>query len=212
MLSRTRIYDHVWDENYDGLSNTLEVHVMELRRKLEAHGPRLIQTLRGRGYRLDAAGEGEAHMTLAARLSAFFLGSLGLVLVAFSATLYVAAQVYLERQVAERLDAALDVLAAAAEVHPDSVEWEPQERVLPLGQEAGREHLRWMIFDDRGRRVDRSRNLDDADLTADWAPRPGEGGLPPRLIDRRGRAWQVARRRILPGRRGVGLAGPRRTA
>lgn len=50
VLSRTRIYEHVWEERYDGLSNTLEVHVMELRRKLEAHGPRLIHTLRGRGY------------------------------------------------------------------------------------------------------------------------------------------------------------------
>jgi two-component system copper resistance phosphate regulon response regulator CusR len=50
VLSRTRIYEHVWDERYDGLSNTLEVHIMELRRKLEAHGPRLIQTIRGRGY------------------------------------------------------------------------------------------------------------------------------------------------------------------
>jgi two-component system copper resistance phosphate regulon response regulator CusR len=49
-LSRTRIYENVWDERYDGLSNTLEVHVMELRRKLEARGPRLIHTLRGRGY------------------------------------------------------------------------------------------------------------------------------------------------------------------
>jgi two-component system copper resistance phosphate regulon response regulator CusR len=51
VLSRTRIYEQVWDERYDGLSNTLEVHVMELRRKLEAHGPRLIHTLRNRGYR-----------------------------------------------------------------------------------------------------------------------------------------------------------------
>ncbi len=50
VLSRTRIYEHVWDERYDGVSNTLEFHVMELRRKLEAHGPRLIHTLRGRGY------------------------------------------------------------------------------------------------------------------------------------------------------------------
>jgi two-component system copper resistance phosphate regulon response regulator CusR len=50
VLSRTRIYEQVWDERYDGLSNTLEVHVMELRKKLEAHGPRLIHTLRGRGY------------------------------------------------------------------------------------------------------------------------------------------------------------------
>jgi two-component system, OmpR family, copper resistance phosphate regulon response regulator CusR len=50
VLSRSRIYEYVWEENYDGISNTLEVHVAELRRKLEAHGPRLISTLRGRGY------------------------------------------------------------------------------------------------------------------------------------------------------------------
>lgn len=59
VLSRTRIYEHVWDDRYDGLSNTLEVHVMELRRKLETHGPRLIHTLRGRGYSFgDAASTG----------------------------------------------------------------------------------------------------------------------------------------------------------
>ncbi len=58
VLSRTRIYDHVWDEQFDGASNTLEVHVMELRRKLEAHGPRVIQTLRGRGYVFGSTPEG----------------------------------------------------------------------------------------------------------------------------------------------------------
>jgi two-component system copper resistance phosphate regulon response regulator CusR len=57
VLSRTRIYEQVWEERYDGLSNTLEVHVMELRRKLEAHGPRLIHTLRGRGYLFGEAPE-----------------------------------------------------------------------------------------------------------------------------------------------------------
>lgn len=62
IVSRTRIYESVWDENYDGLSNTLEVHIKEIRRKLEAWGPRLIQTRRGRGYLLDAAApdEGES--------------------------------------------------------------------------------------------------------------------------------------------------------
>lgn len=57
VLSRTHIYEHVWEDRYDGLSNTLEVHVMDLRRKLEAHGPRLIHTYRGRGYALSAAAE-----------------------------------------------------------------------------------------------------------------------------------------------------------
>jgi two-component system copper resistance phosphate regulon response regulator CusR len=53
VLSRATIYEHVWNEHYDGSSNTLEVHVMELRRKLEAYGPRLIFTLRGQGYVLS---------------------------------------------------------------------------------------------------------------------------------------------------------------
>jgi len=58
VLTRTRLYENVWDERYDGLSNTLEVHVMELRRKLEAHGARLIHTLRHRGYRFGEEGDG----------------------------------------------------------------------------------------------------------------------------------------------------------
>jgi hypothetical protein len=49
-LKRTEIYQQVWDEPFDGISNTLEVHIVELRRKLEAHGPRLIHTVRGHGY------------------------------------------------------------------------------------------------------------------------------------------------------------------
>jgi two-component system, OmpR family, copper resistance phosphate regulon response regulator CusR len=61
VLTRARIYENVWDERYDGISNTLEVHVKELRRKLETRGPRLIQTLRNRGYLLgeppEATGE-----------------------------------------------------------------------------------------------------------------------------------------------------------
>jgi DNA-binding response OmpR family regulator len=50
VLSRTRIYGHVWGEDYDFVSNTLEVHIKELRRALEKWGNRLIQTVRGRGY------------------------------------------------------------------------------------------------------------------------------------------------------------------
>ncbi len=50
VLSRPRIYGHVWGEDYDFVSNTLDVHINALRRALEARGPRLIQTIRGRGY------------------------------------------------------------------------------------------------------------------------------------------------------------------
>jgi two-component system copper resistance phosphate regulon response regulator CusR len=50
VMTRALIYEHIWNEPYDRLSNTLEMHVVELRRKLEACGPRVIHTVRGRGY------------------------------------------------------------------------------------------------------------------------------------------------------------------
>jgi DNA-binding response OmpR family regulator len=50
VLTRNMIYESVWNEPYDKESNTLEMHIMELRRKLEACGPRLIFTVRRRGY------------------------------------------------------------------------------------------------------------------------------------------------------------------
>ncbi|PQO30845.1 response regulator transcription factor [Blastopirellula marina] len=58
VLTRTRIFEAVWGDQFDGLSNTIEVHVKELRRKLEALGPRVIQTRRNRGYVLQAEEEG----------------------------------------------------------------------------------------------------------------------------------------------------------
>lgn len=57
VLSRTRIFESVWGDQFDGLSNTIEVHIKELRRKLEAYGPRIIQTRRGRGYVLESLAE-----------------------------------------------------------------------------------------------------------------------------------------------------------
>ncbi|MCE9566940.1 MAG: response regulator transcription factor [Planctomycetes bacterium] len=50
ILSYSRIYEEVWEEQYDRYSNTLQVHVMGLRKKLEVHGVRLIHTVRGEGY------------------------------------------------------------------------------------------------------------------------------------------------------------------
>lgn len=55
ILTRERIYAVVWDGEVDATSNTLEVHLKELRRKLEAVGPRLIHNRRGQGYFLGKA-------------------------------------------------------------------------------------------------------------------------------------------------------------
>ena len=59
VLSRQSIYEHVWEHDFDGLSNVLEVYVRYLRMKLEASGPRVIQTVRGRGYALRRSDEDE---------------------------------------------------------------------------------------------------------------------------------------------------------
>lgn len=48
-LSKTQLLTQVWGyDEYD--PNLVEVHVSALRRKLEAHGPRLVHTVRGLGY------------------------------------------------------------------------------------------------------------------------------------------------------------------
>jgi DNA-binding response OmpR family regulator len=53
VLTRSMIEEHVWGYDYDGLSNTVDVHITRLRRKLDRPGqPSIIQTLRGAGYRL----------------------------------------------------------------------------------------------------------------------------------------------------------------
>jgi two-component system OmpR family sensor kinase len=137
-------------------------------------------------------------MSLTGRFSTLFLSVLALVLVGFSTALYVSARIYLDRQLGDRLTSALAILAAAAEIHPDGVEWEPQERVLPLGQESGPERLRWMVYDDQGRRIDHSRNVVDVDFTDALTSHPGTAELPARLVDRQGGVWRVARRRIRP--------------
>ncbi len=56
LLTRSMILAHVWDFDYDGGSNLVEVYVNYLRRKTEQEGrPRLIQTVRGAGYVLKEA-------------------------------------------------------------------------------------------------------------------------------------------------------------
>jgi two-component system, OmpR family, response regulator len=50
IVTRTMLYDHLFDENEDSLSNLLDVHVSNLRKKL---GADFIVTRRGQGYLID---------------------------------------------------------------------------------------------------------------------------------------------------------------
>jgi DNA-binding response OmpR family regulator len=55
VLSRGMILEHVWDMSVDIFSNTIESHILSLRKKLKDTGKdRIIQTIPGRGYRMGA--------------------------------------------------------------------------------------------------------------------------------------------------------------
>jgi len=51
--SRDLITEKVWDEASNHLSNIIEAHILHLRRKIDFKKPFLIQTVPGRGYRLN---------------------------------------------------------------------------------------------------------------------------------------------------------------
>lgn len=53
VISRTLLFEAVWDYHFDPRTNVIDVHIAKLRRKFEelGHGE-LIETVRGAGYRL----------------------------------------------------------------------------------------------------------------------------------------------------------------
>ncbi|MGH2409818.1 MAG: winged helix-turn-helix domain-containing protein, partial [Chloroflexota bacterium] len=61
VLTRTMISEHVWDEQFDSLSNIIDVYIRRLRRKIdENYTPRLLHTIRGSGYLLGIQPEDTA--------------------------------------------------------------------------------------------------------------------------------------------------------
>lgn len=53
VLSREYIGEHAWDDNFDPMSNVIDVYIARLRRKVDgAAEPALLSTVRGAGYRI----------------------------------------------------------------------------------------------------------------------------------------------------------------
>ena len=52
VMTRAQLLDHVWDYDFGGDGRVLETYISYLRKKLDAHGPSLIHTVRGVGYAL----------------------------------------------------------------------------------------------------------------------------------------------------------------
>src|SRR5450631_1181887 len=58
-LSRTMIVEHVWDMDYDGLTNIVDVYIRHLRSKIDDRFTmKLIHTVRGIGYMIEAPEKG----------------------------------------------------------------------------------------------------------------------------------------------------------
>ncbi len=54
VVSRGQIMEHIWDLDLDPFSNTIETHILNLRRKIEAPSKtKLIHSVPGRGYKID---------------------------------------------------------------------------------------------------------------------------------------------------------------
>jgi heavy metal sensor kinase len=128
-------------------------------------------------------------MSLANRISAFFLGTLACVLLGFSVALYLVADGHLHRQANARLQAALDVLAAAAERHTDGVEWETTGRRLELGGSTPDEAVFWSVTDGQGSWVDGSAAAREARFFE--CPESSE-------VPYNGQPWRVSRRVVRP--------------
>jgi len=54
VVSQTELIEHIYDQDFDRDSNTIEVFIARLRKKL---APELIKTHRGRGYSMSPPGE-----------------------------------------------------------------------------------------------------------------------------------------------------------
>src|SRR5512143_697702 len=56
VVTRTMLGESVWDYEFDGLSNIIDVYIRRIRQKIDRDGePSRIQTVRGAGYRLRVA-------------------------------------------------------------------------------------------------------------------------------------------------------------
>ena len=56
VVTRTMLTEAIWDYNFNPGTNVIDVHVSRLRAKIDAQGEApMIRTIRGAGYRLDAA-------------------------------------------------------------------------------------------------------------------------------------------------------------
>ncbi len=132
-------------------------------------------------------------MSLATRVSGFFLAALALVLIGFSTTLFLLARSHFQRDLDERLVTALDVLSSAADVKPGQVVWEPSARPLIKSATSQEDPVRWVVSDGQARVLENSwADLANDDLARILRLSPDVGHIHDSFVDRAGRHWRLA--------------------
>lgn len=131
-------------------------------------------------------------MRLATRLTIFFLAALLAVLAGFSLALHLTVARDLRRRLDERLESGLDQLAAAAEVGPEGVEWEPEERSLALRAGSGIGRFAWRVGGPGGVAVDGAGPAEIVAALAGPSLRNNSG----EARDAAGGRWRIRTRRL----------------
>jgi two-component system, OmpR family, sensor kinase len=131
-------------------------------------------------------------MTLATRVSLFFLGLLALTLAGFSFTLSFLVARYLDHQQDQRVESALTALTATVEIKSDRVEWEPHERRLDLGS------VCWRVQVPGGRVVGSSAEPFPAELLQTAGLDDGLDGRRDQVMGPDGEPWRVQQLRLAP--------------
>ncbi len=127
VVSRTELVEHLYDQDFDRDSNTIEVFVGRIRKKL---GVDVIQTVRGLGYLLSPPGNARNSLALRLFFSATAWTVLILVIVGFVLSwLYRSA---VERAFDRRLGSILRTLVSDVATPELSVENFPQSLSEPL--------------------------------------------------------------------------------
>ncbi|HEX3451639.1 MAG TPA: hypothetical protein VHS97_25520, partial [Isosphaeraceae bacterium] len=132
-------------------------------------------------------------MSLATRVSGFFLAALALALIGFSTTLYLLARSHFQRDLDERLVTALDVLSGSAKVTPGRVEWEPLARPMIKSTTPQEDPVCWVVSDGQAKVLENSwPDLTNEDIVSVSSLSPDFGHNHGTFVDRAGRHWRLA--------------------
>ena len=151
VVTRERIMDEVWDENWFGSTKTLDVHIAWLRKKLgdDPAAPRYIHTVRGVGFRFAQANRADGRRPMSLRVR--MLGAFGYVLV----VTLVALEIPLTLNFSRRVDSEIRSEASAA-AHAISAAASGRLTTRPAlatlaSDQAKRLNGRVLVVDQRGR-------------------------------------------------------------